>query len=89
MTVVFHVDGVLSQFEGYEQLPEFDFSVHYRGHRVELVFSEHRVEVTSRPGPAAPITVLLRQQTVELHPGAHHTFSLDSGRDAHNRDAHR
>ena len=71
------------------QIKQLRFSVHYRGHRVELVFSEHRVEVTSRPGPAAPITVLLRQQTVELHPGAHHTFSLDSGRDAHNRDAHR
>ena len=27
----------------------------------------------------------MRQQTVELHPGARHTFSLDSGRDAHNR----
>ena len=25
MTVIFHVDGVLSQFEGYEQLPEFDW----------------------------------------------------------------
>ena len=28
MTVIFHVDGVLSQFEGYEQLPEFDWEVY-------------------------------------------------------------
>jgi trehalose/maltose hydrolase-like predicted phosphorylase len=28
MTVVFHVGGVLSQFEGYAQLPEFDWNSH-------------------------------------------------------------
>ena len=60
------------------EIKQLRFSVHYRGHRIELVFSEDCVEVTSRPGPAAPITVLVREQTVELHPGARHTFSLDS-----------
>jgi trehalose/maltose hydrolase-like predicted phosphorylase/beta-phosphoglucomutase-like phosphatase (HAD superfamily) len=59
------------------QIEQVRFSVHYRGHRLELIFSEDRVEVSSRPGPAAPITVWVRQQTVELHPGARHTFSMD------------
>ena len=68
------------------EIKQLRFSVHYRGHRVELVFSDDCVEVSSRPGPAAPITVLVREQTVELHPGAQHTFSQDSGRDAHRCD---
>ena len=65
------------------EIKQLRFSVHYRGHRIELVFSEDRLEVTSRPGPATPITVSVREQTVELHPGARHTFSLQSGREAH------
>lgn len=60
------------------QIKQLRFSVHYRGHRVDLLFSADRIEVSSRPGPAAPITVLVREQTVELHAGARHTFSLDS-----------
>jgi trehalose/maltose hydrolase-like predicted phosphorylase/beta-phosphoglucomutase-like phosphatase (HAD superfamily) len=59
------------------QIREVRFSVHYRGHRVELVFSEDRVEISSRAGVVAPITVAVREQTVELHPGARHTFPLD------------
>lgn len=58
------------------QIKQLRFSVHYRGHRVETAFTEDRLEVSSRPGPAAPITVLVRDQTVELHPGARHSFSL-------------
>ncbi|HEX6758105.1 MAG TPA: glycosyl hydrolase family 65 protein [Propionibacteriaceae bacterium] len=52
------------------EIKQLRFSVHYRGHRIELVFSDDRVEVSSRPGPATPITVSVREQTVELHPGA-------------------
>lgn len=59
------------------QVKELRFSVHYRGHRVELACSEDRVEVTSRPGPAAPITVLVGYQSVELSCGGSHTFSLE------------
>lgn len=58
------------------QVEQLRFSVHYRGHRVEVAFAEDRLEVSSRPGPAAPITILVRDQTVELHPGARHVFSL-------------
>jgi alpha,alpha-trehalase len=67
------------------QIKHLRFSVHYHGHRVELVFSEDSVEVTSRPGPAAPITVLVREQTIEPRPRARPTFSLGQGRQAHER----
>jgi trehalose/maltose hydrolase-like predicted phosphorylase/beta-phosphoglucomutase-like phosphatase (HAD superfamily) len=59
------------------EVKQLSFSIHYRGHRIELAFSEDRVEVSSRPGPAAPITLLVRDKTVELHPGKSHTFTLD------------
>ena len=59
------------------EIKQLQFSVHYRSHRVELAFSEDRIEVSSRPGPAAPITVLVRDDAVDLHPGERHTFSLD------------
>ena len=59
------------------EIKQLQFSVHYRSHRVELAFSEDRIEVSSRPGPAAPITVLVRDDTVDLHPGERHTFPLD------------
>jgi trehalose/maltose hydrolase-like predicted phosphorylase/beta-phosphoglucomutase-like phosphatase (HAD superfamily) len=62
------------------QIKQLRFSVHYRGHRVEAAFTEDRLEVSSRPGPAAPITVLVRNQTVELHPGEQHAFSLEQPR---------
>ena len=64
------------------QIKQLRFSVHYRGHRVDLVFSKDRIDISSRPGPAAPITVVVRDQTVELRPGARQIFPLDSGRDA-------
>jgi alpha,alpha-trehalase len=63
------------------EIKQLRFSVHYRGHRIGLVFSEDRLEVTSRRGAAAPITVSVRERTIELYPGARHTFSLGSGRD--------
>jgi trehalose/maltose hydrolase-like predicted phosphorylase/beta-phosphoglucomutase-like phosphatase (HAD superfamily) len=63
------------------EIKQLQFSVHYRSHRVELAFSEDRIDVSSRPGPAAPITVLVRDDAVDLHPGERHTFSLDHRRD--------
>jgi trehalose/maltose hydrolase-like predicted phosphorylase len=59
------------------QVKELRFSVHYRGHRVELMFAEDRVEASSRPGPAPPITVLVGYESVELPCGGSHTFSLE------------
>ena len=59
------------------QIKRLRFSVHYRGYRVELVFSADHLGVSSRPGPAAPVTVLIH--TVELRPGARHTFFTSTG----------
>ena len=57
------------------QVKRLRFSIHYRGHRVDVAYVEDHLEISSRPGQAAPITVLVRDETVELHPGARHTFS--------------
>ena len=58
------------------QIKQLRFSVHYRGHRVDVAFTEDRLEISSRPGRAAPITVLVGDEAVELHPGDWHAFSL-------------
>jgi trehalose/maltose hydrolase-like predicted phosphorylase len=59
------------------QVKQVRFSVHYRGHRVQVTLAEDRLDVSSRPGRAQPIKVLVRDQTVELAPGARHQFSLE------------
>jgi trehalose/maltose hydrolase-like predicted phosphorylase/beta-phosphoglucomutase-like phosphatase (HAD superfamily) len=59
------------------QVKQVRFSVHYRGHRVEVTLAEDRLEVGSRPGRARPIKILVRDQTVELAPGARHEFALE------------
>jgi trehalose/maltose hydrolase-like predicted phosphorylase len=62
------------------QVKQLSFSVHYRGHRIDVAFAEDRLVVSSRPGPTAPISVLVGDQTVDLHPGTGHTFSLERQR---------
>jgi trehalose/maltose hydrolase-like predicted phosphorylase/beta-phosphoglucomutase-like phosphatase (HAD superfamily) len=59
------------------QVKQLKFSVHYRGHRVDVALAEDHLEVRSRPGRARPIKVLVRDQTIELAPGARHEFSLE------------
>src|SRR5215213_467468 len=59
------------------QVKQLKFSVHYRGHRIDVELAEDHLLVRSRPGPAQPITVLVRDQAVELAPGAEHEFSLE------------
>jgi trehalose/maltose hydrolase-like predicted phosphorylase/beta-phosphoglucomutase-like phosphatase (HAD superfamily) len=59
------------------QVKQVRFSVHYRGHRVDVELAEDRLLVRARPGPAQPIKILVRDQTVELAPGAEHEFSLE------------
>jgi len=44
---------------------------------VDVAFAQDRLTVSSRPGPARPITVLVGAERVELHPGAGHVFALD------------
>jgi alpha,alpha-trehalase len=59
------------------EVKQLKFSVHYRGHRIDVTLAEDHMKVSSRPGPAQPITVLVGDQAVELAPGAWHEFSLE------------
>jgi trehalose/maltose hydrolase-like predicted phosphorylase/beta-phosphoglucomutase-like phosphatase (HAD superfamily) len=59
------------------QVKQVRFSVHYRGHRVEVTLAEDHLLVSSRPGRVQPIKVLVRDQTIELAPGARHEFPLE------------
>jgi trehalose/maltose hydrolase-like predicted phosphorylase/beta-phosphoglucomutase-like phosphatase (HAD superfamily) len=51
------------------QIKQLRFSVHYRGHRVDVDLAEDRLRLGSRPGAAQPIQVLVDDQRVELAPG--------------------
>jgi trehalose/maltose hydrolase-like predicted phosphorylase len=51
------------------ELPEVRFSVHYRGHRVEVTITSERFRVTARPGPGRPIRLGLRDKVIDLEPG--------------------
>jgi trehalose/maltose hydrolase-like predicted phosphorylase/beta-phosphoglucomutase-like phosphatase (HAD superfamily) len=51
------------------QVKQLRFSVHYRGHRIDVDLAEDRLRLSSRPGGAQPIQVLVDGQTVELAPG--------------------
>jgi alpha,alpha-trehalase len=59
------------------QVKQLRFSVHYRGHRVDVAFAENRLTISSRPGSARPITVLVGRDSVELRPGGRHEFALE------------
>ena len=58
------------------QIKHLRFSMHYRGHRLDVAFTEDHMTVDSRPGRSQPITVMVNDQTVELSPGGRHEFSL-------------
>jgi hypothetical protein len=45
--------------------------------RFDPALREDHLLVRSRPGPAQPIKVLVRDQTIELGPGTEHEFSLE------------
>jgi trehalose/maltose hydrolase-like predicted phosphorylase/beta-phosphoglucomutase-like phosphatase (HAD superfamily) len=59
------------------EVKQLKFSIHYRGHRVDVTLAEDHMEVSSRPGPAQPIQVLVHDRTIELSPGAQHQFALE------------
>ena len=58
------------------EIKQLRFSVHYRGHRVDVALAHDHMDISARPDGAEPIKLLVRDQTVELGPGAHHEFSL-------------
>jgi trehalose/maltose hydrolase-like predicted phosphorylase/beta-phosphoglucomutase-like phosphatase (HAD superfamily) len=59
------------------QVKQLHFSVHYRGHRIDVELAEDHMRLASRPGPAQPIQVLVRDQTVELAPGQAREVALE------------
>jgi trehalose/maltose hydrolase-like predicted phosphorylase/beta-phosphoglucomutase-like phosphatase (HAD superfamily) len=59
------------------EIKQLQFSVHYRGHRIEVTVAEDHMLVSSRPGPAEPIQVLVRDQTVQLAPGQAREVALE------------
>jgi len=85
------VDIVLRAFSGMEargdvlrfnpalpaELPEVRFSVHYRGHRVEVTITGERFRVTARPGPGRPIKLGVGEKVIDLEPGATVELDLD------------
>ena len=60
------------------KVKQLKFSVHYRGHRIDVELAEDHMRLGSRPGPAQPIQVLVHDQTVELAPGQEREVSLES-----------
>ena len=58
------------------QVKQLRFSVHYRGHRVEIMMTEDHMSVSSRSGGAPPIKIRVRNETRELAPGMGTEFRL-------------
>lgn len=52
------------------------FSIHYRGHRVEVSLRQDRMSVSTRPGTASPIKILVRGEARKLAPGMQAEFRL-------------
>jgi trehalose/maltose hydrolase-like predicted phosphorylase/beta-phosphoglucomutase-like phosphatase (HAD superfamily) len=59
------------------EVKQLAFSVHYRGHRLEVVLAEDQMRVSSRPCGAAPVTIGVRERTVELEPGGQVELELE------------
>jgi trehalose/maltose hydrolase-like predicted phosphorylase/beta-phosphoglucomutase-like phosphatase (HAD superfamily) len=59
------------------EVKQLKFSVHYRGHRIDVELAEDHIQLSSRPGPAQPIQVLVHDQTVELAPGQAREVALE------------
>jgi len=62
------------------------FSIHYRGHRLEVSLSHDRMSVSTRPGQASPIKILVRDNIRELAPGMQAEFPLARSGTAHSGD---
>jgi trehalose/maltose hydrolase-like predicted phosphorylase/beta-phosphoglucomutase-like phosphatase (HAD superfamily) len=59
------------------QVKQLNFSVHYRGHRIDIELAEDHLRLSARPGDPRPIQVLVRDQTVELAPGQQREVLLE------------
>jgi trehalose/maltose hydrolase-like predicted phosphorylase/beta-phosphoglucomutase-like phosphatase (HAD superfamily) len=59
------------------EVKQLRFSVHYRGHRIDVELAEDHMQLSSRPGPAQPIQVLVHDRTIELASGQVREVSLE------------
>ena len=59
------------------EVKQLHFSVHYRGHRIDVELAEDHLRLSSRPGGALPIQLLVHDQTVELAPGQAREIALE------------
>jgi len=71
--------GPVLQFEPAlpPKVKQLKFSVHYRGHRVDVALAQDHMVIRSRPDGAGPIKVLVHDQIIELSCGAQHEFPLE------------
>jgi trehalose/maltose hydrolase-like predicted phosphorylase len=59
------------------EVKQLRFSVHYRGHRVDVDLAEDRIRLSVRPGGAGPVNLLVHGQAVELAPGQQRELQLE------------
>jgi trehalose/maltose hydrolase-like predicted phosphorylase/beta-phosphoglucomutase-like phosphatase (HAD superfamily) len=59
-----------------DEVKRIRFSIHYRGHRIEIQLTAGEMRLISRPGTAAPIKVHVRGQIVDLATGSEARFAL-------------
>jgi trehalose/maltose hydrolase-like predicted phosphorylase/beta-phosphoglucomutase-like phosphatase (HAD superfamily) len=59
------------------EVKQLHFSVHYRGHRIDVELAEDHMRLGSRPGTAEPIQILVHDQTVQLAPGQEREVPLE------------
>ncbi|MFL6270508.1 MAG: glycosyl hydrolase family 65 protein, partial [Actinomycetes bacterium] len=64
------------------EVKQLNFSVHYRGHRIDVELAEDRLRLYSRPGVPQPIQILVSDQTIELGPGQEREIPLEGSRSA-------
>ncbi len=58
------------------EVKQLRFSVHYRGNRLDISLAPDHMSVACRPGRAAPVTVMVREETTRLGPGESAEFPL-------------
>ena len=58
------------------EVSQLRFSVHYRGHRLQIDITDERIRVSGRPGPTTPITLGFQGTTFRLEPGETIEFRL-------------
>ena len=59
------------------EVKQLRFSVHYRGHRVEILLAEDHMSVSCRPGGTSPIRIRVGDEDRELAPGRETEFRLE------------